>query len=315
MYIAHINEKDYTCQSVEEHSCNVAEIGEAFSVSRLSNVVFNDGLFHDVGKFQDSFQRRILGEKIKVEHSGCGAQLCMNNYPRSLIGIMMAYCIAGHHGGLPNGGSISDTADMSTLYGRIKREYEDYSAWEGKLSAKPFNDKEFMTFLAADCGNDKRKIIDKLAFWIRYCFSCLTDADTIDSAGFCGEDIAVPMKSDFARCLTRLNEHFASFVLKTTLQKKRGAIQAQVFDGVHKSGNIYIINMPTGSGKTLCSVKFALEKAIAAGKKRIIYVIPYNSIIDQTAGVFERIFASDMELLRHQSTFCLLYTSPSPRDS
>lgn len=61
--------------------------------------------------------------------------------------------------------------------------------------------------------------------------------------------------------------------------------------------------MPTGSGKTLCSVKFALEKAIAEHKERIIYVIPYNSIIDQTADVFENIFGSDMELLRHQSTF------------
>ena len=303
MYIAHINEKDDNYQSVEEHSYNVAKLAEAFSIQPMGNVVFNAGLFHDVGKFQALFQRRISGEDVRVEHSGCGAQLCVKNYPNSLLGFVMAYCIAGHHSGLPNGGSKNDTADMATLYGRIEREYEDYSAWKGSLSAKPFSDSQFISFLTADCNNDKRKIIDKLAFWIRYCFSCLTDADTIDSAGFCGEDIVAPMKTDFKRCLMRLNEHFNSFEAHTVLQKKRSAIQAQVFDGVQQSGEIYTINMPTGSGKTLCSVKFALEKAIAAGKKRIIYVIPYNSIIDQTASVFEGIFGRDMELLRHQSTF------------
>lgn len=61
--------------------------------------------------------------------------------------------------------------------------------------------------------------------------------------------------------------------------------------------------MPTGSGKTLCSVKFALERAIKKNKKRIIYVIPYNSIIDQTAGEFEDLFGKDAEILRHQSSF------------
>ena len=63
------------------------------------------------------------------------------------------------------------------------------------------------------------------------------------------------------------------------------------------------MNMPTGSGKTLCSIKFALERALRSGKKRIIYIIPFNSIIDQTVGEFEGIFQEDAEILRHQSTF------------
>ena len=61
--------------------------------------------------------------------------------------------------------------------------------------------------------------------------------------------------------------------------------------------------MPTGSGKTLCSVKFALERAVRKEKKRIIYVIPYNSIIDQTADVLESLFGKEAQILRHQSTF------------
>ena len=63
------------------------------------------------------------------------------------------------------------------------------------------------------------------------------------------------------------------------------------------------MNMPTGSGKTLCSMKFALERLIRSGKKRIIYIIPFNSIIDQTVGELEEIFQEDAEVLRHQSSF------------
>lgn len=70
-----------------------------------------------------------------------------------------------------------------------------------------------------------------------------------------------------------------------------------------KNAEIYLLNMPTGSGKTLASVKIALERAIASGKKRIIYIIPYNSIIDQTANVFDELFQGTAQILRHQSTF------------
>ena len=89
----------------------------------------------------------------------------------------------------------------------------------------------------------------------------------------------------------------------TPLQKTRAILQQQVFGKADVNAEIYLMNMPTGSGKTLCSVKFALERVIRTGKKRIIYIIPYNSIIDQTVSVFEEILGSDAEILRHQSTF------------
>ena len=73
-------------------------------------------------------------------------------------------------------------------------------------------------------------------------------------------------------------------------------LQAQVFAKVGESSEISLMNMPTGSGKTLCSIKFALERALRSGKKRIIYIIPFNSIIDQTVGEFEGIFQEDAEI-------------------
>lgn len=86
----------------------------------------------------------------------------------------------------------------------------------------------------------------------------------------------------------KVNERLNSFVCETDLQKTRKVLQQQVFEKTDTDADIYLMNMPTGSGKTLCSVKFALERAIRGNKKRIIYVIPYNSIIDQTAGEFEK---------------------------
>ena len=146
-------------------------------------------------------------------------------------------------------------------------------------------------------------VTDKFAFLTRYCFSCLVDADSIDTAHFCNGDIAKPLKADFSACLKRVEEKLQLFSCETTLQKARNTLQQQVFEKAEVKREIYLMNMPTGSGKTLCSVKFALQRAVSEGKKRIIYVIPYNSIIDQTADIFEKLFQGTAEILRHQSTF------------
>lgn len=314
MYIARINDNN-EIQSLQEHSVGVANISSNFSVKFFKALVFNTGLYHDIGKYQKSFQEKIQGKEIAVEHSICGAQVSVKEYNecKCLAGMMMAYCIAGHHSGLPNGGFPNDDEEMSTLYGRLKRQSDDYNVYKKELVPQEVDVKKLLEFILTDCLNDKSLVMDKLAFMIRYVFSCLTDADTVDSARFCGVELESPLYTSFAACLQKINRQFDMFDCKTELQKKRSVIQQQVFDNIGKKGNIYIINMPTGSGKTLCSVKFALEKAVREGKKRIIYVIPYNSIIDQTASVFEDMFGSDMQLLRHQSTFSYMdegkYTS------
>lgn len=96
-----------------------------------------------------------------------------------------------------------------------------------------------------------------------------------------------------------------SFVCETELQRARARLQAQVYTKASENAEIFLVDMPTGSGKTLCSMKFALERAIKNNKKRIIYVIPYNSIIDQTVEVFEKLFGDSAQILRHQSSFCV----------
>ena len=302
VYKAHINENTGAVQTVKEHSKNTADLCRQFSVPVLKNFIYNVGLLHDIGKFQEDFQRRIDGENIKVEHSACGALAAKKLYPDS-IGLMMEYCIAGHHSGIPDGGFKNDTPDMPTLSGRLKRNFEDFSAYKEELKLLEINRKEIINFLMQDCGKNREILVDKFAFLTRYIFSCLVDADSIDTARFCREEKIHPLTADFQACLEKVNLRLNSFVCITPLQKNRALLQKQVFEKAEVNGEIYLMNMPTGSGKTLCSVKFALERAIRTGKKRIIYIIPYNSIIDQTMTVFEEIFGSDAEILRHQSTF------------
>ena len=305
IYKAHINEVTGEVQTVKEHNENTANLCQNFAIPVLKSFMYNVGLLHDIGKYQEDFQRRIDGEKTcKVEHSTCGALVAKDLYSEA-IGLMMAYCIAGHHTGIPDGGYKSDELvdDEKTLNRRLHRNFQNFSMYKDELDLLNINEKEILTFLMQDCGNSKEVLIDKFAFLTRYAFSCLVDADSIDTAYACGQEEVRPLKANFQACLEKVNLKLNNFVCKTPLQKKRSLLQKQVFDKTNMDGEIYLMNMPTGSGKTLCSVKFALERVIRMGKKRIIYIIPYNSIIDQTVNVFEGLFDLDAEILRHQSTF------------
>lgn len=302
LYKAHINETTGEIQTVKSHSENTADLCRKFAVPVLKNFMYTIGLSHDIGKFGASFQRRIDGENIRVEHSTCGALAVKERYPNAM-GLMMEYCIAGHHSGIPDGGYKNDTPDLSTLSGRMKRSFEDFSAYKDQLELPEINQNEFVAFLMQDCNRSVEMLVDKFAFLTRYSFSCLVDADSIDTARFCSGEKEKTLTANFGKCLEKVNAKLNSFECTTSLQKTRAVLQQQAFDKTAADGEIFLMNMPTGSGKTLCSVKYALERAVREGKKRIIYVIPFNSITDQTVQVFESLFGSDAQILRHQSTF------------
>lgn len=305
MKIAHRNELTQELQSVAEHSLATAEMASGFSVEPLKDFIYDIGLLHDIGKYQQSFQNRINGKQQKrVEHAVCGA-LDFPELLRSPFSIMAQYCIAGHHTGLPDGGTRSDDNGDATLCGRLSKpeRFDDYSDYKKELVPRPLNDKEILRVFE-DVKNNREELVERYAFITRYCFSCLTDADSLDTAGFCTGRQDVELQSDFSECLKKLDSRLAQFDCETELQKARSRVQKQVFDNTDLPADIYLMNMPTGSGKTLCSMKFALERALKSGKRRIIYVIPYNSIIDQTVAVFEELFGASAQILRHQSSYC-----------
>lgn len=302
-YIAHINEYTDAIQTVQQHSFQTAVLCREYAIPAFKDFLYVIGLLHDIGKYMVEFQKRIRGERIRVEHSTCGALAAGSLFP-NVMGLMMQFCIAGHHSGLPDAGFPNDTQELGTLYGRLKREFSDYSEYKRELEIPSVDFGVWAEFVAGDCRKDQELQIDKFAFLTRYAFSCLVDADSTDTADFCREEERPrALRSDFQACLDRVNARWSAFVCRTNLQKARSALQAQAFRNADRDAEIYLLNMPTGSGKTLASVKIALERALAGKKKRIIYVIPYNSIIDQTVDVFEGLFGGELEILRHQSTF------------
>jgi CRISPR-associated endonuclease/helicase Cas3 len=300
--IAHKRD-DGTIQTVAEHLKGTAKLAEKFGAPPLKNVLKNSGLLHDIGKYQNSFQERIKGKNIRVDHSTCGAISASQTF-NAFEALVLEYIIAGHHAGIPDGGDLADQpSETSTLSARLKKkDLEDWSQYKQEVSFS-LSDNEKLIHYFGFLEDTRETAIDKFAFLVRYCYSCLVDADSLDTEHFCQQIERTPLKSNFQICINRLNHHISQFICTTELQKARSRIQAQAYENIKKDAEVYLMNMPTGSGKTLCSAKCALMKAIATKKKRIIYVIPFNSIIDQTAREFEDIFGEEAEILRHQSTY------------
>ena len=257
------------------------------------------GQIHDIGKYTSGFQKRINGaENIRVEHAICGAKEVAKAPPKSYVP-MIEYCVAGHHSGLPDGGTKVDGEEDSTLHGRMKRKTGDYSAYENEVKLEYPKDNLRELF---DVSN-QREIIERYSFFTRYLFSCLTDADFIDTERFVTPNTDRGIDGDFQKAYEKVCEKLNSFKIETKLQESRSIIQEQVYKSVESNANVYTLNMPTGSRKTLCSIRAALKTAIENKKKRIIYVIPYVSIIEQTAKVFEDIFGDVLPVLQHHSNY------------
>lgn len=312
-YVAHVirdaNGKIVDKQTVQHHSQETAKRAAEFAIEPLKNLAYNTALYHDVGKYQASFQKKILeDEEIKVAHAMAGAQVIRADFGDVNLVQLMEYVISGHHAGMPDFGNIAGMSDESTLCGYLQRSTEDFSAYKSELAPRNFDWQEFFGFMLSK-GMGHQEVGELFAFLTRYIFSCVTDADSLDTHYFCTKEKTEPLVSNFQNCLKKLNAHIEKFHVETPLQKARGRLQQQVYEKIKSDADIFLMNMPTGSGKTICSLKFALERAIEFHKKRIIYVIPYNSIIDQTAEIIENIFGDDVQLLRHQSTFVYDKTS------
>lgn len=304
-YYAHTRE-DGERQTVKAHLTGVSEKAEKFSVDLLKPLAKKASLYHDIGKYALNFQKRLDDDKVKFSHAACGAieykTLADKN---DCFAPLMEYCIAGHHTGLMDGGTDADNSDSPTLSGTLKRENEytgenDYSAYTTEINFATLTQEERTPpYNELRSAKDPTELIERYAFFTKYVFSCLTDADFLDTERFCNKNVERGMSGDFEKALDKLNRELSNMPSDNPLRQARSRIQQQAFDNSVNKSHISILDMPTGSGKTLCSLKLALE----SGKKRIIYVIPYTSIIEQTANKFEKMFGDVLPVLQHHSNY------------
>lgn len=301
-------EEDFEGQPLSEHLRNTAAFASAFAVHELSDLLYNAGLLHDLGKYQELFQRKIRGEKMRVDHSACGAAEAGRQMD-GLPAMILEYIIAGHHAGLPDGGNGEKSLfSGNSLSARLQRETStDVDAGRYEIRLTPMNIPVLVKYVMYDIASEnlrlgKEQIIDYTALLIRYCFSCLTDADARDTSRFCAGIEPELLHSNFTACLTRLDQYLQQCHHETFLQKERPGIQAQAYAHIQDNADIYCLDMPAGSGKTLCGMACALLRALAEQKKRIIYFIPYGGIPAQTIHQLEEIFGADAQLLCHWSS-------------
>ena len=293
---AHTRE-DGAKQLLKDHLIGTAAMAQGFAIRQLNESAYLAGLLHDLGKYSDDFQRRLKGANIHVDHSTCGAKEIYKETGGNLLGLIFAYVVAGHHCGLPDLGNKGENEDETALLARLKKVCPDASAWSDEIELNLQRAiEELVRF------TQKGFLADDYEFLIRYLFSCLTDADSLDTERFCSGKTRKALDVDWERYREVVDNKLRSFNAVTQLQKARAILQKQAKNNIANDCGIYLLDMPTGSGKTLCSLSLALERAAKTNKKRIIYVIPYTTIIEQTADEFGKIL-TDLPILEHYAEF------------
>jgi CRISPR-associated endonuclease/helicase Cas3 len=308
-FYAHSANKEGKCQLLSEHLINVADMASKFAeIFASSDWAYNIGILHDLGKISPDFQEKriITTSKEIIDHSTAGAVYADEKF--KVIGKVIAYCIAGHHAGLPDWNSertanaaLSVRLDKKAnkkakeIFDRIK-DYKDYIN---------NNSIKLRDNLAPPKLNDTGKDLHFLHLWIRMLYSCLVDADFLDTEKHFNEDKS-KNRGRFDS-ISKLSEKFFNYMSvefakpnETPVNQIRSEVRSHCEESSTKKEGFWELSAPTGSGKTLSSMAFAFKHAVKFHKERIIYVIPYTSIIEQTSSVLKEILGSD-NIIEHHS--------------
>ena len=275
-------------QSIEAHLKGTGELAETFAAE--FGAAANGklcGLAHDIGKYSDEFQLRLRGGK-KVDHATAGAIECFK-----IKAAFEAVCVIGHHSGLPNvGHKDADTTESQTFFGRKLRAEQggipDYRKnWNGHIA------------LPQDYFRPSGRGF-ATAFYIRMLYSCLVDADYIDTETFMNGDAGRGNYEPLSALCDKLTAYISKWNNPTReIDILRQKILNSCIEKASAPRGIFSLTVPTGGGKTVASMAFALNHAAANSMKRIIYAIPYTSIIEQNAKVFRDILGQENVVEHH----------------
>ena len=298
-------------QTWADHSVAVADKA-AFFANEFGSAAWAEaaGWLHDLGKLHPLFQAYLRRENGldssewdaagngRINHSGAGAVFASREWP-GLYGLTLAYLIAGHHAGLPDWNT--HPTGNAALSVRLEQEQGTLNAIDEEIM------KRELSLLSKNLQPPTLlKNERSYHLWVRMLFSCLVDADYLDTETFMSPERAasrqrfpglVDLKTGFDSAIETLTSKAAP----SSVNELRCKILADCRKAALSASGLFSLTVPTGGGKTLSGTAFALDHAVTHGKTRIIYVIPYTSIIEQTADVLRRFFGTENVLEHHSN--------------
>ncbi|MBK1829282.1 CRISPR-associated helicase Cas3' [Verrucomicrobiaceae bacterium R5-34] len=340
-FIAHVRETDGLLQSLEDHLSETAEwcayFTSALNLPQCGKLI---GLLHDVGKYSNRFQkyiREITGiesEQTKIEaqkdigkidHATSGAQIIWDAFEAKripkILAQVLSVVIMSHHSrtGMKDYVDLSGTSPFLKRLSTPDSKTHKTEAWEkadpvikAKIEDILYSDSlvtEFRTIISRIQENTKESgtLHNTFSLLCRFLFSCLLDADRINTSDFenpnKGTLRTLRQSPDWNSLLAKLEEKLVKFDNVCEINQLRAQISNDCKSAATQAENLLTLQVPTGGGKTLASLRFALHRAASPETHRvdrIIYIIPYTSIIEQNAKVACDIFGDD-NILEHHS--------------
>ena len=285
-------------QDLQEHlegvSKRAAVSGEFFHAGDWARLA---GLWHDLGKYSAAFQHYLrsasspdphvadgLGAPGHIDHSTAGAQHAVSRI--GILGHLLAYSIAGHHSGLLDG-----RGPGSCLDARLAKVVESWSHAPKAVSVAP--EPTVPAFVAKALGG---RDAFSVAFFVRMVFSCLVDADFLDTERFMDPEKAAERPTWPSDVLMRMEASLDAHMTKlqsdsTPVNVERSKVREVCLAAAVKRSGLFSLTVPTGGGKTLSSLAFALRHAQCHGLRRVVYVVPFTTITEQNAEQFRKVMA------------------------
>jgi CRISPR-associated endonuclease/helicase Cas3 len=330
-YIAHIRNSDHQHQTVEEHLIGVKELSELFGAKiGVKHIAGLAGMLHDMGKYTDEFREYIL-EAVKnpgsppkrgsVDHSTAGGKLLFKlfhtgkGHPnKGILAEIVGNAIISHHSYLQD--FLNSDLESNYLHRVRDKVLEEFEWTEQRFFEHVISEADFHYYVdqAADelgaflAKNNSTSSETKLMFLTKYIFSALIDADRTNTRLFeenkteeCLLDSNKLFEAYYNSLMTKIHSFESQGNAHTSINKLRNEMSKQCDQFAERPPGIYTLSIPTGGGKTLASLRFALKHAKLYGKNHIVYVLPYTTIIEQNAAEIRKILEDDVNILEHHS--------------
>lgn len=326
-YIAHIRERDGAIQTVEDHLLGVKELaenyGEKIDVKHIAGLA---GLLHDLGKYTEEFRNYILEavqnpdnppKRGSVDHSTAGGRLLFEMFHQQsimhgLLTEIVGNSIISHHSYLQD--YIGPEIKSDYLRRVNEKELPQYELAKKLFFEEVMEKGNFTTYvdeavkeLELYLEKDNQHMQKQVVFLTKYIFSILIDADRTNTRQFEENNLVTNVASHqlmsnyYEKLLERIEQFKNNSNAQHPINILRQSMSEQCDHFAEKPSGIYTLSIPTGGGKTLASLRYALKHAKRYKKERIIYILPYTTIIEQNADEIRRLFEDETSVLEHHS--------------